>query len=986
VAYRPLPDFVLRAPLLPATAIEEAARRLLADPLGETAVALASPSLAARLKGPGAARALDRYGRRAAFRTTPHGLLSGVMMGRLGAITRVATGRRPAARLTLSWGRAAALARALLDDPEIRSGVRLRQTPSLLRAADNVRWLVPGEDAAQERVAELDFTLERLLAASRGWAPWTTLATVLDQPDTDVDEFLLLLIDDGLLLDDLTPPLVGPPAIDWMCRRLGEIAAAATTAETLHRVRAALDAGDHDAALVALQTCPGHQAGEAPLAAVLVHQPQRPPVLARAPVERAAALAPLLFRLQEALAAPVSERLGQPSVGEALTTIVENFGAGALDIGGLASGDYGVPFGNPDDDDDTGLATAPTASDVPRAVLTLLLDTISNTLAAGRAQAELSSGALATALGDDGPTPPATAELFVVPARAIRGAPAGSGWLLGLHAPAGASWGRFAHALAPALPAALTRLADAEQEQFPDDERLDVAFAPSPGLADLCAHPPLRRRVLGLTSWPADETKTLTPADLELGADPSSPAPLSLRARQSWTSVVPSPLWRVRSTTAPAGLFRLLTGWSLYRQHAPWALALGPLADLARLPRIAIDGFVISPASWRLPPDLAGAARGAIGRWRRQSGAPRWVQVGRQDELLPVDLARSDAADDLRGADRVWEIWPPLGSPVDSDGRRVEAVIALCDHADAKADDDKQHSAQAARGARAMGEVPPPRLRPAASHWTTFKLFGADDHQDRVLAAVAPAVQAALSTGEIDAWFFLRYVERPGPRPHLRLRVHAGSAAASASAAAARFAERLQLAVDPLYPQGALVSLETAPYYPERARLGGAAAVTAAHQIFQSDSALVVETLDAGESAGGDDIHHLVCSFDALAAGCGLDLDTRWHLARDRRRAGAPDHASDLDDDFRARARDLRAALATPAVNFIAHRDRVAAAVAPLDPAVRRQLLPTLLHLAAVRLAGPHRDPESRATIFWERTLEGLSSSLRRDATPRDRT
>ncbi|MEA2696575.1 MAG: lantibiotic biosynthesis protein, partial [Myxococcales bacterium] len=268
------------------------------------------------------------------------------------------------------------------------------------------------------------------------------------------------------------------------------------------------------------------------------------------------------------------------------------------------------------------------------------------------------------------------------------------------------------------------------------------------------------------------------------------------------------------------------------------------------------------------------------------------------------------------------------------------------------------------------------------NHWTTFKLFGTDEHQDRLLTAVAPAVQAALSAGEIDAWFFLRYLERPGPRPHLRLRVHAGSAAASA----ARFAERLQLAVDPLYAQGALVSLETAPYFPERARLGGAAAVTAAHQIFQSDSALVVETLDAGASAGGDDIQRLVCSFDALAAGCGLDLDTRWHLARDQRRAVARDDAADLDADYRARARDLRAALTTLPVNFVAHRDRVAAAVAPLPLDSRRQLLPTLLHLAAVRLAGPHRDPEARATIFWERTLEGLSSSLRRGAIPPGRT
>ncbi|HXI55563.1 MAG TPA: hypothetical protein VNO55_05865, partial [Polyangia bacterium] len=121
-------------------------------------------------------------------------------------------------------------------------------------------------------------------------------------------------------------------------------------------------------------------------------------------------------------------------------------------------------------------------------------------------------------------------------------------------------------------------------------------------------------------------------------------------------------------------------------------------------------------------------------------------------------------------------------------------------------------------------------------------------------------------------------------------------------------------------------------------------------------------------------------------AGCALDLDSRWHLAGDQRRAVAGNNAADLDADFRARARHLRAALASPGGRFVAHRDRVAAAVAPLAPDLRRQLLPTLLHLAAVRLAGPHRDPEARATIFWERTLDGLLSSARRDASPPGRT
>src|SRR5207244_8256015 len=124
---------------------------------------------------------------------------------------------------------------------------------------------------------------------------------------------------------------------------------------------------------------------------------------------------------------------------------------------------------------------------------------------------------------------------------------------------------------------ALGELAAAEVAAHPGQRRLDVAYSPSEALADLCAHPPIRAGVLALSGWPArdpggvpGDDDALTPADLELVVDGG--APIALRARAGGGTVVPSPLGRVRSDTAPAGAYRLLAGWSLYRQHAPWAL------------------------------------------------------------------------------------------------------------------------------------------------------------------------------------------------------------------------------------------------------------------------------------------------------------------------------------------------------------------------------------------------------------------------------
>ena len=219
----------------------------------------------------------------------------------------------------------------------------------------------------------------------------------------------------------------------------------------------------------------------------------------------------------------------------------------------------------------------------------------------------------------------------------------------------------------------------------PHEVSVDVGFAPTPALTDLAARPRTSRRTLALSRWSAatraDADGELAPAALELVADPDAPDALALRERATGTSIVPASFARLRSRTAPAGIARLLVGWSLWRQHASWALPLGPLAELAFIPRLCLDGFVIAPASWRLPADARTPA--AIRRWRRAAAVPRHVQVGDGDELLPVDLTAPTAAADLADHDRVFEIWPPLDEIVDRDGRRLEAVVMLIEEPDA---------------------------------------------------------------------------------------------------------------------------------------------------------------------------------------------------------------------------------------------------------------------------------------------------------------
>jgi thiopeptide-type bacteriocin biosynthesis protein len=187
---------------------------------------------------------------------------------------------------------------------------------------------------------------------------------------------------------------------------------------------------------------------------------------------------------------------------------------------------------------------------------------------------------------------------------------------------------------------------------------------------------------------------------------------------------------------------------------------------------------------------------------------------------------------------------------------------------------------------------------------------------------------------------------------------------------AAGFAARLEAALAPARLAGEVVSVETADYFRETARYG-ADAMDAVEAVFQSDSELACALL--AEMGDGDVTAPLVGSFDALAAGLGLGREARHALSLRRRAANAdqlPD-ARALAAEYRRRQAPLMALLADERrAPYAEHRARLAAIALPAGRA--EAILPALLHLAAVRLAGVDPVEEARAYYFWERALEGL--------------
>ncbi len=970
-----LPQWLLRAPLLPARDLDHATRALLAHSLGPAAVKLGSPDLAAALASTGEARkralpALDRYARRAAFRPTPSGFLAGVGLGSIGARTAIQT-QTARAYLRPSWARLAAFGRALLDDSgareEVLPQVRLRVTPSLLRQGSELFWVAFEDHVLVNREAAADGRLLAVIEIATTWTTWEavrrTAGSTGAESDDDLDEYLMTLIGDGLLLHDLEPPIVGPPPMDWMSARLPTRGTVGELARVLDQASAACGAGEVESARVALRALPGANPAEADLHGVLIAAGKAAPMLSRVAVQRAAALAPLLFRLQEAMVPPVSERAMQRALHERIDDITEIFGAGALDLGALATGGYGVDLADPTQDDHPGADSAP-------AIVAHLVDHVVSAARAGAEQIDLSRDEL----GDLLPwfDPPPSFELVLAPARNTPRKPPGSGWLLGLHAPAGASFGRFAEALGEPMTAALRALAVLEAQAHPGELALDVVFAAAPGLADLSAHPPIRPSALALTSWPeGTATEVVSIADLELVSDPSAEDALVLR-RRGGKVVRPSPLHRVRSTTLPSGLHRLMAGWSFARQHSPWALSWGPLGDLPVLPRVAIDGFVIAPQSWRIPAQADLGSQAAIARWSKAFKVPRHVQVGEGDELMYVDLQSPGARDDLsRASDgRVWAIWPPMDRLADRGGRRVEAVVAVVTSFEGQGGDAVRAARQVAVS---RGPVPPPAAFAPAAGWLTFRLFGPAAKQDEVLLdAIADTIAEAHRDSEIDAWFFLRYADPAGLRPHLRVRAHARSATQEAA-----FVRRLERALQPLRAVGTIATWERAEYFRETARYGGEDAMLWCESVFESDSDLALSMLAiAHESQAwvdADPLELTVRAFDATAAALGLDLPARRDLARRKH------HALGLDPDVRpSRLRADLAQLLTRAQEdafsaaLAAHHDRVAA-LAQAAPTREALLgaLSLLLHLSFVRLCSPTFGVHDEAAAYrlWERAI-----------------
>jgi thiopeptide-type bacteriocin biosynthesis protein len=358
-------------------------------------------------------------------------------------------------------------------------------------------------------------------------------------------------------------------------------------------------------------------------------------------------------------------------------------------------------------------------------------------------------------------------------------------------------------------------------------------------------------------------------------------------------------------------------------------------------------------------------------RWRKQNHVPAVVQAGEGDELLFLDLQAPGAVKELArfAGGRVFEIWPPLDRLPDESGRRIEAVAAVVD-----IPEDAEAQSAAIQSCRNAGPVHPPAQVPADANWLSFRCYGALDRQASLLfEAVGPTVKVALEAGEIDAWFFLPYLDQPGSRHHLRIRAHATSPKKAES-----FSRRLRGALAPSLERGHIVDIATSSYFRESARYGGPEQMPAVETIFQAGSDLVLDVLSR-ESEGhlqDERMHIAVRAADTLAESLGLNLSARLAVASSCRRAYERLNLIDEEEAklaFRAGSKRLLAAPAEAAPILSAFR-RALSNFNEQERQALRSRLPALIHVQAVRLFGTDARAEALSCYLWQRTLDSLSA------------
>ncbi len=318
----------------------------------------------------------------------------------------------------------------------------------------------------------------------------------------------------------------------------------------------------------------------------------------------------------------------------------------------------------------------------------------------------------------------------------------------------------------------------------------------------------------------------------------------------------------------------------------------GILEQAAFLPRVTFGNIVLASARWRMSKEVIetlSRERGAerlkrINAWRSSKGIPRFALLTEADNQLLIDFENVLSVETLieyikkRESARLVEMLagPDCLSACGPEGKFTHEVVipfvrrkAQPVHSEPStvANRNQTRPAPAIRAGKTERNFLP------GSEWLFAKIYASPSQADRLLVEqIKPLVARVLAAKTADSWFFIRYGD---PHGHLRLRLHGMPGPLST-----KVLPELWECIERQRQQGVAWRMQIDTYERELERYGGMRGTLIAEQLFQLDSELVLDLLEAiGDQLGAEIRWHLAfASVDCLLSGLGLDLSARRAL------------------------------------------------------------------------------------------------------------
>ncbi|UMR29231.1 lantibiotic dehydratase [Massilia sp. MB5] len=390
----------------------------------------------------------------------------------------------------------------------------------------------------------------------------------------------------------------------------------------------------------------------------------------------------------------------------------------------------------------------------------------------------------------------------------------------------------------------------------PDTEDIiyaEIVHAPQDRLLNIAARPSLSRyEIEFLGKSGAAEEFRLTLSDLLLSVRNGL---FELRSRRLGKKVVP------RLSSAHNFLGHNLDAYqflcSLTQQESAtigfdWSAVF---ADCRTLPRVTIEGTIISPAIWRLDQTDLQSLRTAlvsgcvaVQKWQTERGLPRYLTFGPGDNLLPIDFDNESLVRVFLEETADWQRVDVKEAPALShvaqyagmSAHNVEMYMPFkAEVLKPKVPASLPHASVAIAASREQPLAEPYMYLPG-SIWVYYKLYCGHSQADEIIHHyLAPALRELQWDGLVSKWFFIRYDD---PDHHIRVRV-----LAPVQAGQLAVQSKLSAIVRTGLEDGILQKVLIGTYEREVARYGGLSAMAACESLFHTDSELIADLLASSE-------------------------------------------------------------------------------------------------------------------------------------------